>query len=148
MNIAKEAERLDRQRDLSLMLQLAGFTVWRGADMMLRDLGWHPAGISSEALMLISMSGWLIWFAGLGWLIWLLVRLRNRRQLQHVLNDEGIVRNRTRALQASFWSMLVCLVVGRVAIVFVPVSSALVLDFLIWVIVVSQIGGYLWFSRA
>lgn len=143
----EDVEQFDRQRDRSLLLQLIGFALWWGVYLLLLDSGWHPGGWLPAALMGLGIAGWLAWFGGLIWLVWWGWTLRGKPELLHALNDEGIVRNRMRALQASTRCVLGCLVIGRVIAAFVPLPAGIILDVLIWVYVVSQIGAYLWFNR-
>lgn len=143
----EEVERFDRQRDASILLQLIGFGVWWGVYLLLLDSGWHPTGLGRLLLIVLCFIGWATWFGGLVWLLRWGWALRGKRELVEALNDEGIMRNRLRALRTSFWCTLICLVIGRTLATVVTLPAGLVLDVLIWVLVVSQLGAYLWFNR-
>ena len=139
----EEIERFDQQRDSRLLLQVVGFALWWGAFLLLLDLGWHPGGFGRPLLIVLGLVGWFAWLGGLVWLIRWGWALRAKPELLQALNDEGIVRSRMRALRVSFWCIVVCLVIGRIITAFVSLPTGIVLDLLIWVSVVSQVGAYL-----
>jgi hypothetical protein len=142
-----EVERFDRWRDLSLLLQAIGFAAWWGSDLLMRDSGWHPVGGWHMALTALMLTGWTVWVVGLIWLLRMQRVVKRRPELYRALNDEGIVRNRVRAMQFSFWLTLIYLIGSRALTAYVALPAGIVIDVLIWLFVVGHISAYLWFSR-
>jgi hypothetical protein len=146
METAELVERLARERTRILLASLVTYALWCGT-FVLQQSGWFAPGTRSV------LTGVTVLFA-LPWVlctVWLTLwgrRVRAQPQVIAALNDEMTVRNRWRAQRASAFVLLVCLVLGVVATSYVDLSGRMVLLILIWVLVVSQLGFYLWYDRS
>ena len=146
LNTSDNVERLAQERRVILCWFTAIYAVWYGA-LIVGESGWlpRPAAIGSDVVAAV---GGLVWSGTAIWLGRWSRRARASGQTLAALEDELAVRNRWRAQRASMFVMLGCLVIGLAVTTFVQVKAQLVLQLLIWVLVVSQLGLYLWFDRS
>lgn len=140
-----DVEKLTRERRRLLLSSMVTYALWCGTLVLLASPGFtpdtrHMLGIWSEVLV-------LPWGISLLWLVVWQRRVKAQPRAVAALNDEMTVRNRWRAQNASRWVMLVSLMVGVVICSYVEVNARLVLMSLIWLLVISQIGFYLWYDR-
>lgn len=141
-----DVERLVQERRRILLLSAVSYAVWCGSLVLLMS-PWFTAG-GRHWLGLVSDVAALPWGVSLVWLVLWLRRVKAQPQVLAALNDEMTVRNRWRAQSASGSAMLVSLVAGVVLCTYVDLSARLVLMALIWILVISQLGFYLWFDRS
>ncbi|HEY3858689.1 MAG TPA: hypothetical protein VGM47_03650 [Gammaproteobacteria bacterium] len=141
-----EVEKLAQQRARNLSLFTATYAVWYGA-FILRDGGW--LGRSAQPILyLIFGVFFLLWMLSAVWLALWQRRARRNQKAMLALNDEMTVRNRWRAQRASAFTLLICLIFGLVIANYADVSGRIAMEILTWVLVISQIGFYLWFDRS
>lgn len=146
METAELVERLARERTRILLASLVTYAFWCGA-FVLQQSGWFSPsarGMLTGVTVLFAVP----WILTTLWLTAWGRRVRAQPQVIAALNDEMTVRNRWRAQRASAFVLLVCLMLGVVATSYVELSGRIVLLMLIWVLVVSQLGFYLWYDRS
>jgi hypothetical protein len=141
-----DVEKLAQERRRILLASVLSYGLWCGA-FVLEQTPW--VGVNTRHLLsvLVLVFG-LPWMLCCLWLVSWLRRAKAKPQVMGALNDEMTVRNRWRAQRASAFTLLICLMVGVAITSYVEVSGRIVLLMLIWVLVVSQIGFYLWFDRS
>jgi hypothetical protein len=137
-------EALAQERRRILLTFTLSYAVWCGA-FVLGQSGWLPGG-PHRVLGVVSALFSLVWIASFVWLWSWGLRVRRQPQVIAALNDEVTVRNRWRAQRASAFVLLVCLMGGVAVTSFVDISGRLAMLMLIWVLVVSQLGFYLFFD--
>lgn len=143
MDTAVRVENFARERRHILLASLISYAVWCGAFI----LGLSQPFAGSHPLLSITAAVFgLLWVCSCIWLTLWVRRVRAHPETLAALNDEMTVRNRWRAQRASAFVLLVCLMLGVVLVSYVDVSARLVLLALIWVLVISQLGFYLWFD--
>ncbi|HEY4127088.1 MAG TPA: hypothetical protein VGN70_03490 [Gammaproteobacteria bacterium] len=139
-------EKQVRLRRRLLLVSTVAFAIWGGVSVLLLT-PWFAAG-TRQWLNLLGQVASIPWFVTLCWLLIWIFRMKAQPQVFAALNDEMTVRNRWRATRATMWVLMLCLMVGAGLTDFVHISAALALMFLIWVLVVSKLGLYLWFDRS
>ena len=139
------ADAFAQERRRMLLAFTLTYAVWCGA-FILDQTGWFQGGLR-HALDGIAMLSGLIWLGSFAWMWQWTRRVRRQPQVIAALNDEMTVRNRWRAQRASAGTVLVCLMAGVAYSSFAMVDGRIAMLTLIWVLVVSQLGFYLWFDR-
>ena len=139
-------EKRVQERRRLLWVGLITYAVWCGALVLRMSPGFTP--VTLHLLALIEGLFALPWAVSLVWLMVWLRRVKTEPQVFAALNDEMTVRIRWRAQSASRSVMLVSLVLGVVLCTYVDISAVVALLALIWILVISQIGFYLWFDRS
>jgi hypothetical protein len=146
MDTAERVETFARERRHILLASVITYAVWCGGFILSLS---QPFASSRPPLLSITTGVFgLLWAGCCLWLVLWVRRVRAHPETLAALNDEMTVRNRWRAQRASAFVLLVCLMLGVVLVSYVDVSARLALLVLIWVLVVSQIGFYLWFDRS
>lgn len=146
MDTAARVESFARERRHILLASLITYAVWCGAFIL--SLSQPFASSRPPLLSLTTAVFGLLWAGSCLWLVLWVRRVRAHPETLAALNDEMTVRNRWRAQRASAFVLLVCLMLGVVLVSYVDVSARLVLLVLIWMLVVSQLGFYLWYDRS
>ncbi|HEY3858688.1 MAG TPA: hypothetical protein VGM47_03645 [Gammaproteobacteria bacterium] len=141
-----EVEKLGWLRRQLLIAGVLTFAVWDGAEILAMTPGIAPG--SHHLLYFTSMLFGASWLVCLGWLWIVLRRIKARPEVFAALNDEMTIRNRWRASRVTMVVVMVCLMAGAGLADYTHFSAALALAVLIWVVVVSKIGLYLWFERS
>ena len=121
------------------------YAAWCGAFIL--DQSGMFQGSVRRALDGIAVLSGVLWIGSFGWMWHWTRRVRRQPQVIAALNDEMTVGNRWRAQRASAGTVLVCLMAGVAYSSFVHVDGRIAMLVLIWVLVVSQLGFYLWFDR-
>ncbi|HSN17738.1 MAG TPA: hypothetical protein VLV87_05965 [Gammaproteobacteria bacterium] len=140
-----DVERLALERRRLLLISLLSYAVWCGA-LALQMSPWFTSG-TVHWLALVQGLFMLPWTVSLFWLLHWQRRVKAQPHVSAALNDEMTVRIRWRAGLAAQAVMTVSLVVGVVLTSFVKLNAPFVLMVLIWILVISKIGCYLWFDR-
>lgn len=130
-----------RHRLLAFTLSYAA---WFGA-LIMQQSGWFPGRTQTVLGAVAGLLG-LIWLLCMAWFWRWGRRVRKQPELLAPLNDELTVRNRWRAQRASAFVLLVCLMLGVGITSVADISGRLAMLMLLWVLVVSQLGFYLWFD--
>ncbi|HEY1991040.1 MAG TPA: hypothetical protein VGH71_01165 [Gammaproteobacteria bacterium] len=141
-----DVEKLARQRAWNLSLFTATYAVWYGA-FIVRDGGWLGRSAQPALYWVFTVFFFLWILPGIGLALWVR-RVRANPKAARALNDEMTVRNRWRAQRASAFTLLVCLMCGVLITSFRDMSGRIAMEMLIWVLVISQLGFYLWFDRS
>jgi uncharacterized membrane protein len=128
-----------------LLVSVISFALWGGGAVLLLT-SWFDPG-TRHWLYLLSQAASVPWVVSLVWLLIWIFRMKAQPQVFAALNDEMTVRNRWRATRFSMGVLMVCLAVGAGLTDYMHISAALAFMFLIWVVVVTKIGFYLWFDR-
>lgn len=141
-----DVETLARQRAWNLFFFTTTYAIWYGA-YILNGSGWF--GPHARSVLEVVFAAFLfLWIlASLSLALWAR-RARTNPKALAALNDEMTVRNRWRAQRASAFTLLICLMIGVVIASYTDVSGRLAMEVLIWILVVSQIGFYLWYDRS
>ncbi|HEY3645458.1 MAG TPA: hypothetical protein VGM16_08980 [Gammaproteobacteria bacterium] len=139
------ADTFAQERRRILLAFTLTYAVWCGA-FILDQSGWFQ-GSARHAFDGIAVLFGLMWVGSFAWMGHWTRRVRRQPQVIAALNDEMTVGNRWRAQRASAATLLVCLMAGVALSSFVYVDGRIAMLVLIWVLVVSQLGFYLWFDR-
>jgi hypothetical protein len=139
-------EKQVRLRRRLLLVSVVSFAIWDGIAVLLLT-PWFAAG-TRLWLSLLAQAASVPWIVALVWLLIWIFRMKTQPQVFAALNDEMTVRNRWRATRVAMGVLMACLAVGAGLTDYVHISAALALMSLIWVLVVSKIGFYLWFDRS
>lgn len=129
-----------------LLVALIAFAIWDG--MVILDLSPGFAPAARQVFSILSWPSALVWAVCLVCLLIWTRRVRGQPEVYAALNDEMTVRNRWRATRASMSVLMVCLAAGVVLAGFVHISALLALSSLIWVLVVTKLGFFLWYDRS
>ena len=144
MKTTEQVERLVSERRRMLMAAVLTFAVWYG-DFILMQGGWLHAEV--RLLRLVFYLFGLFLAACFLWLARWTRQVKANPEVKAPLNDESTVRSRLRAEHASMLVVMAFLVVGVVIASYADVSGKIALMTLIWVVVVSKLGFYLWYDR-
>ena len=146
MTPADRIEGLARERRHILLVSVITYAVWCGG--LILSLSQPFARGGHLALSIVTLVFGALWGGSLVWLLLWARRVKAYPEVMTALNDEMIVRNRWRAQRASLSALLVCLVAGVEMATFMDFSARTALLSMVWVLVVSQIGFYLWYDRS
>ena len=141
-----DVEKLGGLRRRLMMGMLVCWALWYGPIVLLLSPWFTPAG--HHLLAIASEIFALPWSIALVWLVLVERRIKARPAVFAALNDEMTVRNRWRASRFTTGVMMVCLIVGIGVATFVHISALPALAFLLWILVVTKLGSYIWFDRS
>lgn len=143
-NLQIKIEELEQKRSKWLIIGLIGFCIWDGLRIVDRYiLSDHTYPILTGMLLL----GWLIWSVGLIKILQIGKKLKHDKHVNQILNDELVELNRLKSWRFSLLMIGLTQVFIVITSFVTNISGILAAELSIFVLVISAIGGFLYYNR-
>lgn len=121
--LLQQAEGQANLRRLLLVINAASYVVWIGS-RSLTALG--SSSLDPGLLSTVQMAAWPVWLVSLVGLLWAMARLRKRRDIAGLVDDERTTGLSARSFQVGYWVLLVGAAAVYTASFFITVDVKLV----------------------
>ncbi len=139
------AERMDLRRRQILALLIIGFGAAQTGMILDRILA--PAPWIHGILILLSLSGWILFGVQLFLMFRTGDQLRKRPEVELALNDEFVRQKRWKAATAGFWTVMIALAAIILIDLIVPFDAGIAAQAAVTAGVAGLIGAFLYYDR-
>lgn len=142
--LLRQAEAHAVARRLLMIVNALSYIAWIGAF----GLSQSGHGFDGHLLGLVQALSFPVWLVSLLAIFWTIRRLRQRRDIAGLIDDERTVRVSGRSFQVGYWGLLLAITGLFAASFFIPLDVRLVAPFLLALGVAAPSLTYAWLYRS